>query len=231
LSGSGAPFRGVGVAKSEDRVVKSASDATLRGSVVTKSACAVAKSESVAALCGTCAPFLGIGAAFSGNGVDSELVEGAEHAAGVFLREGVGQHGDAVLVALAGVDEDFPPREFDVLDAQAQTLQQAHAGAIQQAGDQAGGAIQLQQKFAHLALGQYHGQTARHFGGHVALAGEVAEEGFDFGGTHVARVARMTGWRAVFRLPNAGGRGYCVGPDGDVALGRGACHRPSGGSF
>lgn len=44
------------------------------------------------------------------------------------------------------------------------------------------------------------------------------------------RMACVAGWGAVFRLPNAGGRGYCVGPAGDVALGRGACHRPSGGS-
>lgn len=99
-------------------VVKSEDVGAQSGSAVAKSAAHGTFSAEARALCAA-------GGAGRLSACPSELVEGAEHAAGVFLREVFGQH-----------------------------------GALQQAGDQVGGAIQWQQQFAHFAFGQYHRQMA-----------------------------------------------------------------------
>ena len=53
------------------------------------------------------------------------------------LDQRCGQHGDTVLVALAGAHANLPIIEIDVLDPQAQALHLSHAGTIQQPGYQA----------------------------------------------------------------------------------------------
>jgi hypothetical protein len=50
---------------------------------------------------------------------------------------------DPVLAALAVANQHLAPLELDILHPQAQAFQQAHAGAVQQAGHQAHGAVQL----------------------------------------------------------------------------------------
>ena len=46
------------------------------------------------------------------------------------------QHHDPVLAALAVAHDDDLPREIDILDAQPDALEQAHAGAIEQPREQ-----------------------------------------------------------------------------------------------
>ena len=51
--------------------------------------------------------------------------------------EGTRQHDDTVLAALAVAHDDHLAHEVDVFDAQADALEQAHAGAVEQAAEQA----------------------------------------------------------------------------------------------
>lgn len=60
------------------------------------------------------------------------------------------QRGHAVLAALAVTDHQCAPLRFHVFRPQAQILQQAHAGAIQQRGHQTHRATHLVQQCPHL---------------------------------------------------------------------------------
>ena len=48
------------------------------------------------------------------------------------------QHDDAILAALAVAHDDHLADQVDVLDAKANAFEQAHAGAVEQVGEQAG---------------------------------------------------------------------------------------------
>ena len=69
------------------------------------------------------------------------------------------QHRHPVFVALALAHHDFAAGKLHILHAQAQRLQQAHAGTVQQLRHQAGGAIHVQQQFAHLGGREHHRQA------------------------------------------------------------------------
>jgi hypothetical protein len=71
----------------------------------------------------------------------------------------LGQHGDAVLAALAVAHQQLAALELDILHAQAQALEQTHARAVEQRGDQPHGAAQLVQQGAHLADREHHRQA------------------------------------------------------------------------
>ena len=66
------------------------------------------------------------------------------------------QHDDAVLAALAVAHDDDLADEVDVLHAQAHAFEQAHAGAVEQAGEQAGVALaHARQQGLHLDVGEH----------------------------------------------------------------------------
>ena len=75
------------------------------------------------------------------------------------------QHRHPVLGALAVAHDDLAPRELDILDTQAQTLEQSHAGAVEQRGQQARGAAHLGEQRPHFQRRQHHRQAARGLGG------------------------------------------------------------------
>lgn len=70
--------------------------------------------------------------------------------------EVLGQHRHPVLAALALADDDLTPLELDILDAQPQAFEQAHAGAVQQGRDQPRGASHLVQQGAHFGGREHH---------------------------------------------------------------------------
>lgn len=53
------------------------------------------------------------------------------------------QHRHAALAPLALSDRDLLPLEVEILDTQFQALEQAHAAAIEQGGDQSRCAVQV----------------------------------------------------------------------------------------
>lgn len=69
---------------------------------------------------------------------------------GEVVARGAGQHGEAILVALAAPNGVLVAVEVDVLDAQVTALEQAHAGAAEQDGHQVRHAIDLRQDGTHL---------------------------------------------------------------------------------
>jgi hypothetical protein len=72
------------------------------------------------------------------------------------------------------------PREVDVLDAQAEALRQAQAGAVQQRGDQPEVAVQLVEDPPDLLPGEYDGQPS------LLARPDEAVEGADLAAQDVA---------------------------------------------
>ena len=68
------------------------------------------------------------------------------------------QHDDAVLRALAFTNDQRAMREIDILHPQTQPLHDAHAGAVQQLGDQLLFATQGREQAHHLVLREHDGQ-------------------------------------------------------------------------
>lgn len=116
-------------------------------------------------------PFaVGIGE-FAGQGTGH--LDAAEAAGEVFLLEDAdflqvllqfglerfGEHGAAVFVALAFADGDFVSFEVEVLDAQAEAFEKAHAGAVEQLGDEEIGVGQLGEEKSNFGLGEDDGET------------------------------------------------------------------------
>jgi hypothetical protein len=66
-----------------------------------------------------------------------------------------GQHRHAVLAALAGAHRDLVAVEVHVLHAQAQGLQEAQAGAVQEQGQEAGRPVEPVDDGLHLLAGQH----------------------------------------------------------------------------
>ena len=77
----------------------------------------------------------------------------------------LGRHGDAILAALAMAHQQLAALEFDILDAQAQALEQAHAGAVEQRCDEAHRAVEFVQQRTHFRGRQHDRQAAHVLGG------------------------------------------------------------------
>ena len=77
-----------------------------------------------------------------------------------------GQHGDAVFITFAFANHNLAPGKLHILDAQAQRLQQAHARAIQQPGNQPRGALHVHEQLTHLCRRQHHRQPLGGLGLH-----------------------------------------------------------------
>ena len=70
------------------------------------------------------------------------------------------QHDDAVLAALAVAHDDHLAHEIDILDAQAHAFEQAHAGAIEEARQQARDALaHARQQRLHFHLREHDGDA------------------------------------------------------------------------
>jgi hypothetical protein len=113
------------------------------------------------------------------------------------------QHHGAVFVALAGAHGDAAGGEVDILHAQAQALEQAHAGAVQQAQHQAAarGLRDLQPEAGDLVAGEDDRQALGLLGAH-----DVVDPGqLDLQGGSVQEQQR--------------GQGLALGAGADVALG------------
>ena len=70
-----------------------------------------------------------------------------------------GQHHHPVFGPLALAHDDRAVLKIEVLDAQAQALQQTQAGAIKQLTQQPGAVVQRRKKTAHFSLRQHGGQA------------------------------------------------------------------------
>jgi hypothetical protein len=75
--------------------------------------------------------------------------------------QGSGQHQGAVLAALAAAHEHGTVLEIEVLDAQVQAFGDAHAGAVEQPGQQALLTLKQRQHACHFSHRQHHRQTRR----------------------------------------------------------------------
>ena len=69
----------------------------------------------------------------------------------------VGQHGHAVLVALAAAHQDLAAGEVDVLHAQVQALAEAHTGAVHERRQQPHLAVKLAEHGGDLVGGEHNG--------------------------------------------------------------------------
>ena len=77
-----------------------------------------------------------------------------------------GQQGLTILVALADAHGDGVAREVDVLDAQLHGLEQTQAGAVEQTGDEAGGALHDGEQGGDLAAVEHDGEVFAGTGAH-----------------------------------------------------------------
>lgn len=78
------------------------------------------------------------------------LLADAFEMGGQIVAKAIGEEGDAVLVALAGSDDDVAGLEVDVLDAKASAFQQAEAGPVEKSGHESVGALQSVEQGADL---------------------------------------------------------------------------------
>ncbi len=75
------------------------------------------------------------------------------------LPAGVGEQGDAVLVALAVADGDGAEREVDVLDSETEALEDAHPGAVEEENDELDGAFDAAEEGGDLFAAEDGGQA------------------------------------------------------------------------
>jgi len=131
----------------------------------------------------------------------------------------VGQEGHPVAVGLGVVEGDEQVLKVEVLDSQAQGFEQPQTAAVEKAGDEVGHGVELgedaqafvmtevgldvggspgthdvevvERKAEDVAVQEQEGRESLVLsGGRDLLIGdEMGEEGFDFGGAHIARVA------------------------------------------
>jgi len=104
------------------------------------------------------------------------------------------QHGDPVLVPFGVAHDDGAALEVNILDAQAEGLEQAQAGAVEELGDELIDAGELGDDAADLVFGEDGGQMLRLFGAqgldggiefpaeHLAVEEEEGGEGLVLGG-------------------------------------------------
>lgn len=89
-----------------------------------------------------------------------------------FRYEGIGEDGDAVIIALASAHDDLAVGEVDVFDTQTQTFHDAKPGAIEYLCHEAGGSAHQANDLDGFGLGEYGGKP---FG--AGCVGEVWREG------------------------------------------------------
>ncbi len=136
-----------------------------------------------------------------------------------FRDDRFGKRDNAVLLALAIPDGDGAVCKIHVLDTQADALHQAQAGAVEELSHQLADVVQVIQKAANLVPGEDGGEALGPFGrgekdgvnlfveafpgeeedgaeglvlgrcGDVPLHDQVGQEGLDFWGAHLGRVA------------------------------------------
>jgi hypothetical protein len=80
----------------------------------------------------------------------------------------LGQHGAAILAALAVAHQDFVAAEIEVLNAQVQRFEQPQARAVEELRDEAIGIVQFGQDAIHLVTRQDHWQPLWAGGPHHA---------------------------------------------------------------
>ena len=78
--------------------------------------------------------------------------------------EGFGEQGGAVFVAFAAAHEDVVVFEVDILDAEAEGFGEAQPAAVEELGNQPGGAIQEGHQTADFFPGEHGGKALRAFG-------------------------------------------------------------------
>jgi hypothetical protein len=100
-------------------------------------------------------------AAVAGATIPLPQIPGRRELRAQLVRDGRGQHDDTVLVALGLPHHDDLPVEVDVLGAQAQDLHQAHAGAVQQATDDADLSLHGTEQASDFIGRQHGGNAAR----------------------------------------------------------------------
>jgi len=133
--------------------------------------------------------------------------------------DGIGHGGDAVLFPFAIADSDGLVFEINILDAQAEAIHEAQAGAVEKLGHEFMRASEQVDDAQDFIAGQNSGEAFGAFGagekdgfdllvedftveeedgaeslilgggGNVPLSCEVGKEGSDFGGAHLCRVA------------------------------------------
>jgi hypothetical protein len=86
---------------------------------------------------------------------------------------GGGQQGLAILAPLAVANDDLVPLEVEVLDPQAEALEQPHARPIQKAADQQRGAVEVGEHLFDLLGGGSMSRRTRSMSSTAALS--VAE--------------------------------------------------------
>jgi hypothetical protein len=91
--------------------------------------------------------------------------------------QGEGEHGDSILGSLPVSYQNLVKAEVDVFDPQPQTLQQAHAGAIEQGEQEVLDAFQPCEHAPDFVLGQDDRQLPLPLGSYQAF--ELAEASFE----------------------------------------------------
>ena len=85
---------------------------------------------------------------------------------------GGGEDRSAISVSLAGADGEDAGLKVDVLDAKAESFEEAEAGAVEERGHIAGSAFELEEEATHFAAGEDDGHAAADGG-----ADEIVEPG------------------------------------------------------
>lgn len=89
---------------------------------------------------------------------------------GVF--EGLGEHGEAVFLALAVSDGDLVQGQVHVFDAQADTIHEPQSGAVKEACHQVRCAVQVSEECLDFGAGEDDGEALGAFGGGDAIEGK-----------------------------------------------------------
>ena len=76
----------------------------------------------------------------------------------------MGQQRNTILGPLAAADEDFAIIKINVFDPKRETFHDAHAGAVEQLGHEAIGALELREKALNLLDGEHDRDVLRSFG-------------------------------------------------------------------
>jgi hypothetical protein len=80
-----------------------------------------------------------------------------------------GEHRVAILVALAGANNNLIPRKIDILDSKTTTLHEPQSCPVQQHRHQPGRAIDTVEHSLHFLFGKHNGQPARSLGANNSL--------------------------------------------------------------
>src|SRR6266566_1592854 len=83
--------------------------------------------------------------------------------------ETLGEHGDAVAITFAPTHRDLVGGKVDVLDAQAQRLEETRARAVQHGADEPSGAGHTPKNRAYLLAREHHRHPRRPLGPHQRL--------------------------------------------------------------